>query len=120
MFDLGKRLKTLRIEAGMSQEKLAWEADITPAFVGQLERNIKSPTAKTLEKLAEALNLSVAEFFSDPVTMDIEQKAAVRQIMYQLRDLSAEEMRCVSAIMKQIHEIRRLQKKRGRAGSAKK
>lgn len=113
MFDLGKRLKTLRTEAGMSQEKLAWAADITPAFVGQLERNLKSPTAKTLEKLADALNLSVAEIFSDPISLDAEQKAAIRQITYQLRDLTAEEMRCVSAIIKQIQEIRRLEKRKG-------
>ena len=112
MFDLGKRLKELRLEAGLSQERLAWAADITPAFVGQLERNMKSPTAKTLEKLAGALNLSVAEIFSDPASLDVEQKAAIRQITYQLKDLSAEEMRCVSGIIKQILEIRRLEKKR--------
>ena len=120
MFDLGKRLKELRLEAGLSQVRLAWAADITPAFVGQLERNMNSPTAKTLEKLAGALNLSVAEIFSDPAALDVEQKAALRQITHQLRDFSAEEMRCVSAVIKQMQEMRRLEKKKGSVGSSKK
>ncbi len=111
MVDLGQRLKELRLEAGLSQERLAWAADITPAFVGQLERNMKSPTAKTLQKLADALNISVAEIFSAPVTVDDDHKAAVRQITYLLRDLSPQEIRCVSAIIKQALEIRRLSQK---------
>lgn len=117
MIDLGQRLKELRLQAGLSQERLAWAADITPAFVGQLERNMKSPTAKTLTKLANALNISVAEFFSEPVTQDAEQKAAIRQISYQLRDLTPEEIHCVSGIIKQVQEIRRLDKDQSKTPS---
>ncbi len=111
MFDLGQRMKMLRMDAGMSQEKLAWAAGITPAFVGQIERNIKSPTVKTLEKLADALNISVAEIFSAPVPYDAEQKAAIRQINYQLREMSAEEVACMSGIADQVKKMYSIHKK---------
>lgn len=48
--NIGARIRYFRKLKGLSQEKLAWEAGINPAFLGELERGQKSPTLKTLEK----------------------------------------------------------------------
>ena len=53
---------------GWSQETLALQAEINPAFLGHLERGLKSPTVKTLEKIACALDISMAELFAEPET----------------------------------------------------
>ena len=76
--NLGSRIRQFRNAAGLSQEKLAWQAGIAPAFLGQLERGLKSPTVKTLEKLTRALGISIAELFSGPADLSDEKDAAIK------------------------------------------
>lgn len=56
----GQTLRNLRIEKGLSQEKLAFEAGITRNYVSLLELSQRSPTLDTLESLAGALDISVS------------------------------------------------------------
>lgn len=48
----------LRKEAGMSQEQLAFAADIERNFVSLIERGINQPTVRVIFKLASALQVS--------------------------------------------------------------
>lgn len=50
-------LKHYREAVGMSQEELAAKAGLDRTYVSQLERNLKSPTLTSLEKLAECLGI---------------------------------------------------------------
>lgn len=59
---VGERIRYHRLQRGMSQEKLALLAGINPAFLGHLERGLKSPTFTTLDKIVEALELNYSEF----------------------------------------------------------
>jgi transcriptional regulator with XRE-family HTH domain len=52
---LGKILREVRREAGLSQEELADRAGIHPTYVSQIERGLKSPTMRMLARLAKAL-----------------------------------------------------------------
>jgi len=45
----------------ISQEELAFRANINPAYLGQIERGIKCPTVDTLCRIAGALNIVPAE-----------------------------------------------------------
>ncbi len=56
---LGKQLKALRFEHDITQEQLAELADLNVTYIGQLERGQKSPTLDTLEKLANAFNITL-------------------------------------------------------------
>ena len=58
---LAERVKTLRTEAGMSQEQLALEADIDRTYASQIERAIGNPSLKVICKLAEVLKVSPIE-----------------------------------------------------------
>jgi len=51
----GEVLKELRMEAGISQENLAYECDLDRSFISMLERGLKLPTIATLFQLAKAL-----------------------------------------------------------------
>jgi transcriptional regulator with XRE-family HTH domain len=59
-------LRRLRVERGISQEKLAADAGVDRAYLGGLERQTENPTVDLLDKIAEALSLSVSELFVVP------------------------------------------------------
>jgi len=55
---LAKRLKQLRKQKKLTQEKLAEKSGLDYKFVQRLEsRNAQSPTVRTLAKLGKALDL---------------------------------------------------------------
>jgi transcriptional regulator with XRE-family HTH domain len=61
----GQRIKTLRLDKGISQEKLAELADLHRTYIGMIERGDKAVTILTLKKLSLALNISINELVKD-------------------------------------------------------
>jgi len=59
-------LLRVRRRAGLSQEQLAFRAGVTRNYVGGLERGEKSPTLRTLDKLADALGVSPLDLLRAP------------------------------------------------------
>jgi len=59
----GERVRALRKQAGLSQEKLAERAEISVDFVSLVERGINAPSFESLEKLAKALGIEVRDLF---------------------------------------------------------
>lgn len=62
-FSIGQRIRELRTQNYLSQEQLALAAEITTAYLGQIERNEKNPTVSVVEKICRALEIGLAEFF---------------------------------------------------------
>ncbi len=62
---VGRNLRLLRLERGLSQEALAHDADMAPSFLSQIETGQRSPTITLLDRLAKTLRVSIVEFFSD-------------------------------------------------------
>lgn len=60
---LGKRIKFLREQAHLTQEKLAEKCGISLDYLGKIEVNINKPGLKTILKLAEALSCEVKDLF---------------------------------------------------------
>ncbi len=58
---LAVRIKTLRKEAGLSQEALADEAEIDRTYVSQLERFLVNPSLAVLVRISDALDVSVVD-----------------------------------------------------------
>lgn len=63
--DIGKRMKELRIQYGLTQQELADRAELTKGFISQLERNQNSPSIGTLLDIIQCLGTTPAEFFTD-------------------------------------------------------
>lgn len=59
-------LRRLRVERGLSQEKLAADAQVDRAYLGGLEREAENPTIDLLDKVALALGRPVGELFAIP------------------------------------------------------
>ena len=58
-------LRRLRTERGLSQARLAARAELDPSTVNQIERGAREASPATLRKLAEALDVSIAELLGD-------------------------------------------------------
>jgi transcriptional regulator with XRE-family HTH domain len=61
---VARNLRVLRKQQGLSQEELAFQAGINRNYVGQIEREEKSPTVDMIEKLAASLNVEPVELFA--------------------------------------------------------
>lgn len=57
----GQRLKMARKKAGLTQAELAAKLNIPYQSISQWERDLRQPKAETLEKIAEALEISPAD-----------------------------------------------------------
>ncbi|HFL2413383.1 TPA: helix-turn-helix domain-containing protein [Clostridioides difficile] len=53
-----KRLKELRIDAGLKQSELAKELDISPSTIGMYEQGRRSADQETLLKISDFFNVS--------------------------------------------------------------
>jgi transcriptional regulator with XRE-family HTH domain len=61
----GAMVHRLRLERGVTQEALAFEANVTIATLSRIERGaVGDPKVGTLRKIAAALNVSLAELVS--------------------------------------------------------
>lgn len=58
---IGGVLRDARLKAGMTQEALAFAADVDRTYVSYLENDQKSPTIEMLVKLCRELKLPVSE-----------------------------------------------------------
>jgi transcriptional regulator with XRE-family HTH domain len=57
----GLRLRELRREQGVSQEELAARAELHRTYVSSVERGERNVSLETVEKLAKALKLRMAD-----------------------------------------------------------
>jgi transcriptional regulator with XRE-family HTH domain len=56
-------LKRIRLQRGLSQERLAHAADLNMTHVAKIERSEREPGVRTVAKLAKALEVPAAELF---------------------------------------------------------
>ena len=60
----GRVLRKLRLNAGLTQEQLGFEADLRRTYVSILELGQQQPSLTTILKLAKALNCSAAKLIA--------------------------------------------------------
>jgi transcriptional regulator with XRE-family HTH domain len=59
-------LRRIRVKRGVSQERLAYDAEVDRSYVGGLERQTENPTIDLLDRLAVTLAVPLSEFFVQP------------------------------------------------------
>ena len=110
-FNIGERIHELRVNSGLSQEKLALRANITTTYLGLLERNLKNPTVKIIEQICNQLNISLSDFFSSSHAPEKTEDAVSLQIITQISDRSEEEKLLILQTVKDILRLCDLSKK---------
>lgn len=61
----GKRVKTLRVERDLTQLKLAEILDMSPNFVGMIERGERNTNVENVFNIARALGVKPNELFEN-------------------------------------------------------
>lgn len=60
---IGLRLKELRIQKKISQEKFSFICELDRTYIASIEQGKRNVSIANIEKIAKALNLSVYDFF---------------------------------------------------------
>jgi transcriptional regulator with XRE-family HTH domain len=78
--DLGRAVRRLRHERGLTIESLAFAADIHPTYLSEIERGVRNPTWQVVCSLARALGTPIAT-----VAHDAEAEAQLAHRMAEAR-----------------------------------
>ena len=61
--EFGKKVKQFRLELGISQEELAFRSGLHRTYISDLERGNRNVSLETIQKIANALNISIDKLF---------------------------------------------------------
>ena len=90
---LGKKIKQIRIEKGISQEKLSEKIDISPRQMCTIENGNSFPSIETFIKIAEILEININDFFNltpetnDKLRRDIYNLIQTIQELHLIKDI---------------------------------
>jgi transcriptional regulator with XRE-family HTH domain len=62
---LGKNVHRLRRQRGMTQEELAFEAEIDLTYMGGIERGRRNPSLLVMARIAKALSVPLPKLLSE-------------------------------------------------------
>ncbi|MDR1656813.1 MAG: cupin domain-containing protein [Deltaproteobacteria bacterium] len=69
-FQIGLVIRRLRYENALTLQQLADRTSLTAAYISKLENEKVSPSIQTLKTIADALNVSMTEFFENDLIND--------------------------------------------------
>lgn len=61
LLKVGNRIRELRLESGLSQEKLAFASNLDRTYIGSVERGERNISVINLNKISTALNINSYE-----------------------------------------------------------
>ena len=106
-YSVGKRIREIRIRKHLSQEQIALRAEITTAYLGQIERGEKNPTIKSVEQISHALGLSLSELFSNQGEPIANVDGTMENIIFEMQDLSTKERKEMLDIIRNIIKFKK-------------
>ena len=61
---IGLRIRELRLEKTLSQEKFSFECELDRTYIASIEQGKRNVSIVNIEKIAKALEMSVFDFFN--------------------------------------------------------
>lgn len=71
--NFGENIKKIRKERGLTQKQLGEKLGISQAAIGQFESNKANPKMETIQKIANALNVSLNDLIPDSYEREIQE-----------------------------------------------
>jgi transcriptional regulator with XRE-family HTH domain len=87
MTAIGERIRKMREDRNISQEKMALELNLTQSNYGRLEKDDKRLTVPKLQKISEVLKVSVSFLFNEQVSKVIHQHDNENPSAYNVENL---------------------------------
>lgn len=97
---LGQRIREERLKLGLTQARLAEDADISEAYMGQIERGERNLALDTLIRLSNRLGASVDYLLKDSV--DDSNDNILNQFRQLIENKSMEHKQLVIDVVKTI------------------
>lgn len=97
---VGDRIKDLRNGRGWSQEELADQANVSRSFMGEIERGQASPTIESLDKITNALEITLEDLFRN-LQPSVDSKLAI--LMDKINGLSTESLKDFLDLMETMY-----------------
>jgi len=72
----GEALREIRKDRDLSQEQLAFDSGFDRTYISLVERGVRSPTIRSLVKLADTLNIPASEIVARMEKLLARSKAA--------------------------------------------
>lgn len=89
--NVAERLRELRTRLGISQNQLAKRSGVAQTAVSYIEREGGKPTIDTLELLCKGLGITLAEFFTDETTGQLDVPTDLRELLDVAKGLTREQ-----------------------------
>jgi transcriptional regulator with XRE-family HTH domain len=84
---LGKRLKMIRVAAGVKQKDLAEELAVPAPLLSMYERGTREPSIRFLDIYARQFNMSLSQLFSFLEEPKVEDKSDFSAVMAEMKHL---------------------------------
>lgn len=98
--NFGQRIRQLRKARGLTQESLAEEAGLEPAYLGAVERGERNLTIDSIERIAKGFDLEPFHFFIFPKDMLVEQLDFTQeQVLGFMEDMSESKRKIILQII---------------------
>ncbi|RXH23642.1 helix-turn-helix domain-containing protein [Bradyrhizobium zhanjiangense] len=59
-------VRRIRVDRGIPQEQLAYDAGIDRSYLGGIEQQKKNPSIDLLDRIAKTLDIQLSELFAEP------------------------------------------------------
>ncbi|MFZ5597809.1 MAG: helix-turn-helix domain-containing protein [Bacillota bacterium] len=100
-----EQIRRLRLRLGISQSELARRAGYSHEFISQVERNIKTPSIKALQKIALGLGVSPSALM-EPRHQPVESEDKIRSdIQRLLENLPSDKLKVIRDLIYVFPEL---------------
>jgi len=104
-YTIGNRIREFRVMKKMSQESLAFDSDIHPAYLSQVERGEKCPTVETVYKICKGLKIPMSELMDFSMNPEPTSEEAVQRIKTALGKVPADKAVKIAQIVEEMVDI---------------
>jgi transcriptional regulator with XRE-family HTH domain len=72
---VASRIRELRESQNLTQEQLAWKADVDRTYMNHVENGRRNISIETLDKIVQGLEVSLPDFFSTELFQKTKRKS---------------------------------------------
>ncbi|MDI6738877.1 MAG: helix-turn-helix transcriptional regulator [Candidatus Edwardsbacteria bacterium] len=98
----GQRIRQLRKQQGITQEELGFRANLHSTHIGMIERGVKNVSLETIEKLSDALGVSISLPFDEGNILKSSRETLIAEINGLMRKRDERTLRMLRNIIKDV------------------
>ncbi|MBQ0050896.1 MAG: helix-turn-helix transcriptional regulator [Treponema sp.] len=98
--DILEKIRNLRLERGWSEYQLAEKSELPQSTISSWYRKNMQPSICSLEKICDAFNITLAQFFSSSSMVDLTEKQ--NELLNEINRLTSEQQNNLLIFLKSL------------------